>query len=539
VDVLEQKIPQRIFKNKIVLIGTTASGMSRFLKTPVNQKMTEMEFSAHIIWTILNNRFIHQPPWHNIGVLILIAGLGLLVTFVFPRISAIASGTIVLVVFTLLTAISIRYFILEGIWVRVCYPLSLLFIGYIGIITVKHFTEKTEKAQIETESPETSKMLGLTFQDKGMLDLAFNKYRNVPVDDEMKEILYNLALGYEKKRQFNKAAMVYRHIEQHDGKFKDVHPRIKKLMQASGRVLSNHTAAKAEASVDHLSIARGKFPTLGGYHLIKQLDKGSMGIVYLGIDARNNRKAAVKTFRFSDHTDPNVTAKAKKDFFIETQLARTLSHPNIADVYNSGENKDIGYVAMEFLEGHDLKRYTQKDNLLPLARVIRYGAEIADALDYVHRKGIFHGDINPASIVLSQKGFVKVTDFGMAKISVSSKIRSDTAQTVTFCISPEQLSDNDIDGRSDIFSLGMLLFQLLTGEFPFKETADSRLRNNILNGRPPDPRKYNPKIVKPLATVLSKALEKDKNSRYQTASLMAAHLREVSKKLYGLIPLNN
>jgi serine/threonine-protein kinase len=265
--------------------------------------------------------------------------------------------------------------------------------------------------------------------------------------------------------------------------------------------------------------------------VLKQLGKGAMGIVYLGQDPRINRTTAIKTFKFSDDFEAEEAEKMKEKFFREAESAGTLSHPNIVTIYDAGDEQDLAYIAMEFLEGGDLEKYTKKENLLPMRKVIDYVADIADALDYAHQKGIVHRDIKPANIMLLKTGIIKITDFGIARITSSSQTKTGVVKGTPFYMSPEQFSGEKVDGRSDIFSLGTMLFQLVTGELPFHGDSPPALMHCIMNKPHPDPKKINPKIVKPLVTIIDKALEKDLNKRYQRASRMAAHLRELGNKI--------
>ncbi len=431
-----------------------------------------------------------------------------------------------------LTGASTFFFVSNGLWVRVIYPVLELTIGYIGVISLKYFVTETKKEKIEGESAETNRMLGISFQGQGMLDMAFDKFRRVPVDDQMKDILYNLALDYERKRQFNKAAAVYEYVEEHDSKFKDVTERKKKLILASDTMIFGDGTLGAAPSADgFLSTATGTKPTLGRYEIQKQLGKGAMGIVYLGMDPRINRTTAIKTFRFSDEQNPEEVQKMKEKFFREAESAGTLSHPNIVTIYDAGDDQNLAYIAMEYLEGEDLEKYTRKENLLPVQKVIDYVASIAEALDYAHRKGIVHRDIKPANIMLLKSGVVKITDFGIARITATSQTQTGVVKGTPYYMSPEQFSGEKVDGRSDIFSLGTMFFQLLTGQLPFFGESPAALMNQIMNVKHPDPKQINPKIVKPLVTIIDKALEKDRGKRYQNASRMASDLREVGRRI--------
>jgi serine/threonine-protein kinase len=162
-------------------------------------------------------------------------------------------------------------------------------------------------------------------------------------------------------------------------------------------------------------------------------------------------------------------------------------------------------------------------------------ADIADGLDYAHQKGIVHRDIKPANIMLLNSGDVKITDFGIARITATSQTQTGIVKGTPFYMSPEQFSGEKVDGRSDIFSLGVMFYQLLTGILPFKGDSPSALMHQIMNVTQPDPRKFNPKIVKPLVLVINKALVKDRDKRYQQAAQLSAHLREIGKKIDAVI----
>lgn len=531
-DVISDKIPLSIFKNKLVLINPSASGIINPLTIPTETFMSLGEFSAQTIWAIINRQFIQQPTWNFLFEFILILGLGAIITFVFPRLKAMLAGGGFIILLTMLIGGASYFFVSKGIWVRVTYPIVELILGYIGVMSLQHFITETGKEKIEGESAETNRMLGISFQEQGMLDMAFDKFRKVPVDDQMKDILYNLGLDYERKRQFNKAASVYEYIETYDSIFKDVVEKKKKLMQASETMVFGDEFLSGRSGGDTLIMdGLDTRPTLGRYEVIRQLGKGAMGIVYLGQDPRINRTTAIKTVRFSDDFEPEEAESMKEKFFREAESAGTLSHPNIVTIYDAGEEKDLAYIAMEFLEGDDFETYILKGNLLPLRKTIDYVADIAKGLDYAHEKGVVHRDIKPANVMLLKNGVVKITDFGIAKITASSQTKTGVVKGTPFYMSPEQISGQKVDGRSDIFSLGVMLYQMLTGQVPFSGDSPAALMHQILNVAHPDPRKINPKIVKPLVKIIDKALEKDRENRYQRASHLEKHLRDLGRKI--------
>lgn len=534
-EVINDKIPANIFKNKIVLITPTAAGILNPISTPTASVMTVGEFTANTIWAMLNRKFIQKPSWNTAAGFVMIFLVGVAVTLVFPRLKALIAGLAFVLLLVLLISGSTYMFVSQGIWVQITYPLLQLIFGYIGVVSVKYFVTETRKEKIEGESAETNRMLGLSFQSQGMLDMAFDKLRKVPVDNEMKGALYNLGLDYERKRQFNKAAAVYEYIEEHDAEYKDVGQRKKKLMQASETMIFGDDFLGGGSAGDSLlSTGSDTRPTLGRYEVIRQLGKGAMGVVYLGKDPRINRTTAIKTFRFGDDFEPAEAKQMKLKFFREAESAGTLSHPNIVTIYDAGEEQELAYIAMEYLEGDDLQKYTKKNSLLPMRKVLEHVANIAEALNYAHSKGIIHRDIKPANIMLLKSGVVKITDFGIARITASSQTQTGVVKGTPHYMSPEQISGEKVDGRSDIFSLGAMLFQLLTGEVPFRGNSPAALLHQILNVPHPDPKKVNPKLLKPHVAIIDKAMEKDREKRYQKAGQMAAHLRALGKKIDSL-----
>ncbi len=173
-----------------------------------------------------------------------------------------------------------------------------------------------------------------------------------------------------------------------------------------------------------------------------------------------------------------------------------------------------------------------------MRKVLDYVADIADGLDYAHQKGIVHRDIKPANVMLLKTGIIKITDFGIARITASSQTQTGVVKGTPHYMSPEQISGERVDGRSDIFSLGAMLFQLLTGDVPFHGDSPAALMHQIMNMPHPDPRTINPKLLKPHVTIIDKALEKDREKRYQKASQMSAHLRMLGKKLDEIVKKN-
>jgi len=386
------------------------------------------------------------------------------------------------------------------------------------------------KTGLSKEAIETNRMLGISLQSQGLLDLAFEKFRKCPLDDELRDIIYNLGLDYERKRMINKAISIYEYINKKDKGFRDLTERIPKLKKViSSLPLGAYQGKKEDKIVvsDDLEVK----PTVGRYEILMELGRGAMGTVYKARDPKINRLLAIKTIRFSDEFEDDQLKEIKERFFTEAELAGKLTHPGIVAIHDIGEDYDLTYMAMEFLDGEDLEKYCKKGSLLPIRKLLDIIAETADALEYAHNNGVIHRDIKPANIMLLKNGRVKVTDFGIAKSMSASKTRSGIILGTPNYMAPEQIMGRQIDARSDIFSLGVVFFQLLTGDLPFRGDNLNSLFYKVTQVKHPSPSKINPKVIKPCEQILDKALAKNPDHRFQKASDLAKYLRILANKI--------
>lgn len=275
--------------------------------------------------------------------------------------------------------------------------------------------------------------------------------------------------------------------------------------------------------------------TLGRYTIENQLGKGAMGAVYRGVDPRINRVVAIKTLNLHQEFEAEELEQVKERFFHEAEVAGRLNHPHIVTIYDVGEDHGLGYIAMELIDGHDMRRYTRKEQLLPINRIMEMAAQIAEALDFAHRNGVVHRDIKPSNIMLDKSGRqVKVADFGIARIGSSGKTRTGTVLGTPPYMSPEQLSGRPLDGRSDVFSLGVVLFELVAGRRPFEGDTVATLMSRIANDRHPDLMTLRGGVPACLRNIIDKTLEKDPNKRYPNAgALRLALLRCIENNYTG------
>ena len=535
-DVLTGKIPASKYAGKIVLIGATASGAASTQVTPVSSRTPAVETMAHVVSSILQSHYFVEPFWGALcsaGVMLVV---GLYLALILPRLNAAAAAGATLVVLVALMGAQFGIMLGAGIWVQLMSAASLLLLGHLLLTTKRFLVTERGKARSDQESAESNRMLGLAFQGQGQLDMAFDKFRKCPMDDSLMENLYNLALDYERKRQFNKAEAVFRYMADYSLNFRDLPQRIARAKQMSETVMLAGATGKTNAGTLILGDGQIEKPMLGRYQVEKELGKGAMGVVYQGRDPKINRVVAIKTMALAQEFDEEELADVKQRFFREAETAGRLNHPNIVTMYDAGEEHDLAYIAMEFLKGRDLVPQSKPGQLLPLPKVLSIVARVADALDYAHAQHVVHRDIKPANLMYEpESDQLKVTDFGIARITDSSRTKTGMVLGTPSYMSPEQLAGKKIDGRSDLFSLGVTLYQLTCGQLPFAGESLAQLMFKIANEPHPDIRVIAPSIPPCVAEVVDKALRKDETQRYQRGSEMATELRACLASLGGVV----
>jgi serine/threonine-protein kinase len=525
-DVASGKIPFDKYRDRIVLIGPTAAGVGSLFVTPVAPSMASVEVLAHTVSSILSGHFFVAPAWGYWAEQGAFALVALYLILLLPRLSAGMGAAVTLLLLALLVGAHFGLMVTQLMWLQLMVPATLLLVGHLLLTTKRFLVTERHKEKSEAESAESNRMLGLAFQGQGQLDMAFDKFRKCPLDGQLMENLYSLGLDFERKRQFNKAEAVFRYMADYDIGFRDLAQRIARAKHMSETViLGGAGGGRTNASTMILDGGNLEKPMLGRYQVEKELGKGAMGVVYLGRDPKINRVVAIKTMALSQEFDEDELKDVKERFFREAETAGRLNHPNIVQIYDAGEEHDLAYIAMEFLKGRDLVPNTKPDNLLPLPKVVDIIARVADALDYAHRNNVVHRDIKPANFMYEpDSGAVKVTDFGIARITDASKTKTGMVLGTPSYMSPEQLAGKKIDGRSDLFSLGGTLYQLCSGRLPFVGESMAQLMFKIASEPHADIRSVVPGIPECLAAVIDKALVKDPELRYQHGAEMARDL---------------
>ncbi|HEX5392689.1 MAG TPA: protein kinase, partial [Rhodocyclaceae bacterium] len=524
-DVRTGKIPYDKYRDKIVLIGPTAAGVGSLFVTPIAPSMPAVLMQAHAVSSILSEHFFVAPAWGfwaEKGIFLLIAAY---LVALLPRLKAGMGAGITVSVLALLLGAHFVLMTTQLLWLRLMLPASLLLVGHALLTTKRFLVTEQGKEKSDLDSAESNRMLGLAFQGQGQLDMAFDKFRKCPLDEQLMENLYNLGLDFERKRQFNKAESVFRYMGDFNPKFRDLEQRLSRARQLSETIiLGGAGAARSNASL--LDAGTLEKPMLGRFQVEKELGKGAMGVVYQGRDPKINRVVAIKTMALSQEFEGDELADVKARFFREAETAGRLNHPHIVTIYDAGEEHDLAFIAMEFLKGQDLVPYTKADHLLPLPAVMSIAARVAEALDYAHKNNVVHRDVKPANIMYEpDSDTVKVTDFGIARLTDSSKTKTGMVLGTPSFMSPEQLAGSKVDGRSDLFSLGGTLYQLVTGRLPFEGESLAQLMFQIANKAPADVRSLRPDIPDCLVAIIDRALTKDINQRYQTGAEMALALR--------------
>lgn len=273
---------------------------------------------------------------------------------------------------------------------------------------------------------------------------------------------------------------------------------------------------------------------LGRYQLEKELGRGATGIVYRGRDPQTGRVVAIKTVALSRGFEAGELQEVRERFVREAETAGRLNHPHVVRIFDVGAAHDVAYIAMEFLQGTDLTPYTRPDNLLPLPQVTRIIARVAAALHYAHANRVVHRDIKPSNIMYDPASdTVKVTDFGVALITDSCRTKAGRALGTPSYMSPEQLAGKTIEGRSDLFSLGVTFYQLVSGRLPFQGDSLPQLVIKMANEPHIGILAYNPQLPPCLTDIIDKALAKHPAGRYQTGDDMAQALKACAAALDG------
>jgi tRNA A-37 threonylcarbamoyl transferase component Bud32/tetratricopeptide (TPR) repeat protein len=265
---------------------------------------------------------------------------------------------------------------------------------------------------------------------------------------------------------------------------------------------------------------------IGKYAILGEIGRGAMGIVYKATDPYIGRTVAIKTIRFDVLGQGPERDMAQKRFMREAHSAGNLSHPNIVTIYDVGEDGDLSYIAMEYIDGCSLEELISSRKKLSLEETASLVEQVANALDTAHRKGVIHRDIKPANILIDQEGKPHLVDFGIARLSTSTMTQTNMIMGTPYYMSPEQIAGKKVDNRSDIFALGGVLYEMLTGQKPFPGESITTVIYKIMNENPLPVRNFQKNLPEGLEPILQKALAKDPAARYQSCREMVNDIKK-------------
>jgi serine/threonine-protein kinase len=523
-DLYTNKNNSKQFNNKDVLIGITAASLIDQVTIPGGEPVAPVVINAHLINNLLHSDMYNVPEWALLAQLATLAVVALYLIFVLPRFRFWTGFVTSLMLLFIMINLYLGLMIIQAMWLPLMLPTAALLTGALAIALKR----KIEEAHQRTEAHlyESNLTLGQHLQAQGNLDQAFEKYRECPINSTLLDRLYNLGLDYERRRQFSKAERVFEYINQQQSGFRDVRQRMQKNREIQDMVVLPKSGETTPQGTLILTDNGVQKPMLGRYQVEKEIGRGAMGMVYLGKDPKIGRTVAIKTMALAQEFDPEDLADIKQRFLREAETAGRLNHQNIVTIYDVGEEQELAYIAMDYLKGHDLSRHRQHDTLLPVTTVLDIGIQVATALDFAHKHDVVHRDIKPANIVYDEStGIVKVTDFGVACLTNSSKTKTGTMLGSPSYMSPEQVDGQKVDGGSDLFSLGTTLYQLSTGRLPFVSDTLAGLTHQICNEKQVDVTKIRADLPACLSRIINKAMRKQRQDRYKSGAQMAKALR--------------
>ncbi len=479
----------------------------------------------------LADRGLVEPLWADIAVTAGLAVTALYLTFAVPAMGAAVALPVTLLLGGSLVVLQAALMFYRNAWVPLGEVLTLLVVGFVVMLfwlqphnRIRALTDNVREARLR---------LAKLILQQGHTDDALEALNHCPDCEGALELRYDIAIQQERKRQYEKAVNTYRSIQERQKNFRDTAARLGALqklapdgsMVQAGSFDNTRTLLMPEPSVSR--------PTLGRYEIEREIGRGAMGVVYLGKDPKIARTVAIKTLSYQAFDD-GLLQDLKERFFREAEAAGRLNHPAIVTVYDVGEEADLAYIAMDYAKGRPLSEFGKPGRLLPLPRVLDIVARVAEALAYAHSQKIVHRDIKPGNIIFNpDTGDIKITDFGIAKISDDSRTRTGAVMGSPLYMSPEQLKGQKVTGASDIYSLGVTLYKLVSGETPYQGDTLANLTYQILNKRPRSVREFNAELPNGVVRLINKAIQREPDKRFASAATMAEAVRRLAVREAG------
>jgi len=536
--ILSEDFDRSVLLNKAVVIGQLNGDDTEFYHTPAQENISELIVKATVIENIVNNNIItarSDLAKYSLIVLLLLGGA---CAFVLPRVNmmyrmVILGGGLVVLANVVYMVFSSYGLLIPSVYVALELVFFMLASPMLDSEMLKGDAEKTKKQGVKAPAVIT---------DEDLKDTPVREIKSSATDPENIE---TTALSTGSDNTAPPAEIDYQAICL-DEEETEPEPEVRSEAPDAAEVdktsiLSDSDANALQSSPlddspsdthSHLTdnvgnpIDPSELKNLGRYQVSGILGKGAMGTVYRGIDPAINRPVALKTIRLDFVTDPEEMAELKERLHREAQAAGKLSHPNIVTIYDVGSEGSLQYIAMEFLEGQTLEEMIKKKTRFNYRIIAQMISQVCAALEYAHERGIVHRDIKPANIMVLGDYRIKVMDFGIARVDSNSMTKTGIAMGTPNYISPEQLKGTEIDRRADIFSLGVMMYEMLLGKRPFKGENITSLMYAVLNNDPEKPSSVRPQVPLLFDHIIGKALKKDPAERYQKASEVTADLQD-------------
>jgi len=522
-DLLASPAGQTDLSGQLVILGQLGNAAATF-NTPVDAAMPAATLLATGLSNLLLADYVLRPAWLRwieLGLLLALAlWAGLLCWRLPPWYAALLAGSLL----PALLALEAWLLMAGQVWIQLATPAlfaplaCLLMLGLARTMRPASATAATPVA--------AAPAAGSNEQDVQELDLAFSVLRQQAASDATKKRLYNIAMEHGRRRDFARAERVLTHLASLDPDYKDVIYKLSKLSgaradePASGKPNTPRAAESPQAD------------RLGRYQLEGIIGRGAMATVYLGRDPMINRRVAIKTIPLAEEFSEADLANARSQFIREAESAGRLNHPNIIAIYDAGEDHKMAYLAMEYFDGKPLSHYAQPDRLLPVEVVLELGARAAEALHYAHTQKVVHRDIKPANLLYHKASdTLKLTDFGIARLTDNSRTRSGIILGTPSYMSPEQLSASSVTGQSDIYSLGVTMYHLLTGSPPFQADSIPKLMEKIVHKQHRPVSEFRDDVPSCVDMILNEAMAKQPPDRFPHGRAMALALRDCCSRM--------
>ncbi len=491
--------------DRIVLIGQTGEPLLRE--------------TAAAIASRLSGGVSLPPDWAGpvsaAATLLVALYLGLFLSGLRPATGLVLS----LFVLLLLAMAQFGVFLARNEWLWLGVSGGYLVLGHLVLLPSALRGQHYRKEHDELEH--TRLLLAEHQLDQGNAAAAAQTVHRNATSEPLLALLYRIALAHEKRRQYQAATEILEDVRRRKPRYRDVTQRLEVLRGVSG-----HPSQGGSMAATLIIPGNGlELPDVGRYRVERELGRGGMGVVYLATDPRINRQVAIKAMDLSG-LDAAEMENLKERFIREAEAAGRLNHPGIVTVHDAGEDGNLAYIAMDYAPGRPLSDYTGQDTLLPVATVFELLAQAAEALDYAHEQGVIHRDMKPANLIYDPESErVMITDFGVARVMDSSRTRTGALLGSPAYMAPEQIAGKRVDGRADIFALGVSMYQLLTGSFPFDGDSLAALAHQISQGRHRSVKSLRAELPASASRIVNRALKKAPGERYARGAEMADALR--------------